>query len=249
MNERKIGISSTTLHILAMIFMLCDHLWATIIPGNTWLTCIGRLAYPIFAFMIVEGYFHTRNLRKYVVRLLIFALISEIPFNLMYGSNIIYPYHQNVLWTFLIGILMIYINELVREKRKPWLCVLTFIGTVAVGALLGIVTMTDYNGVGVVIILVFYLFRHRKWWCLMGQIVCLYYLNVEVLKGLYFEIDILGETFNIVQQGLALLALIPIWIYNGRQGTRSKFFQYFCYIFYPAHMLILALIMQYLSVR
>ena len=68
-------ITSMTLHILAMLFMLCDHLWATVVPGNNWLTCIGRLAYPIFAFMIVEGYFHTKNLKKYVRRLAIFAIL------------------------------------------------------------------------------------------------------------------------------------------------------------------------------
>ena len=56
-------ITSAALHILAMVLMLCDHLWGTIVPGNDWLTCVGRLAYPIFAFMIVEGYFHTKNLK------------------------------------------------------------------------------------------------------------------------------------------------------------------------------------------
>ena len=94
-----IETTSASLHIMAMAFMLCDHLWGTIIPGNDWLTCIGRIAYPIFAFMIVEGYFHTSNLKKYVKRLFIFALLSEIPFNLAMGSRLFYPIHQNVLWT------------------------------------------------------------------------------------------------------------------------------------------------------
>ena len=79
----RIETTSMSLHIMAMVFMLCDHLWATIVPGNDWLTCVGRLAYPIFAFMIVEGYFHTHNLEKYVMRLLMWAVISEIPFDLV----------------------------------------------------------------------------------------------------------------------------------------------------------------------
>ena len=107
----KFEVTSFTLHILAMIFMLCDHLWGTIVPGNDWLTCIGRISFPIFAFMIVEGYFHTKSVKKYVLRLLIFALISEIPFNLMMGSGIFYPIHQNVLWSFLIAIGLICLNE------------------------------------------------------------------------------------------------------------------------------------------
>lgn len=64
------GISSFTLHILAMIFMLCDHLWATLFPAAELLNCIGRLAFPIFAFMIAEGDSHTSNVKKYVLRLL-----------------------------------------------------------------------------------------------------------------------------------------------------------------------------------
>ena len=239
---KRFDISASALHIMAMIFMLCDHLWATIIPGNQWLTCLGRLAFPNFAFMIVEGYFHTGNLKRYALRLFLSALISEIPFNLMYSSSVIFPFHQNVIWTLLLGLGLIHINELAARKGKIWLRILTGCITVIAGFLLGTLTMVDYFGVGVVTILVFYFFRKRKWWCLLGQIVILYYLNVEVLSGLYFEITILGKTIHIVQQGLALLALVPIWLYQGRKGNKSKVFQYICYGFYPVHMLLLYLL-------
>ena len=110
-SARRFEITSMALHIMAMVFMLCDHLWGTVVPGNEWLTCIGRIAFPIFAFMLVEGYFHTRNLKKYALRLLCFAVISEIPFNLMYISSPLYLLHQNVIWTLLIGLWMIHLNE------------------------------------------------------------------------------------------------------------------------------------------
>ena len=115
-HKRRLELTSFSLHILAMAFMLCDHLWATVIPGNEWLTCVGRIAFPIFAFMIVEGYFHTKKLKNYVLRLLIFAVLSEIPFNLMSGGSMFNPLHQNVLWTFLIGLGLIHLIE--RAKHK-----------------------------------------------------------------------------------------------------------------------------------
>ena len=108
--EKK-QLTSASLHILTMGLMLCDHLWATVVPGNQWLNTLGRLAYPIFAFLLVEGYFHTRSVKGYALRLLALALVSEIPFNLMYGSRLFYPVHQNVIWTLLIGLGCICLNE------------------------------------------------------------------------------------------------------------------------------------------
>lgn len=115
--EKKRGIDSFTLHILAMLFMLCDHLWATLFPAQEWMTCVGRLAFPIFAFMIAEGCYYTSNVKKYMLRLFLFAIISEIPFNLIMGSSVFYPFHQNVLWTFLLGVLYRY-RSLKRQRRN-----------------------------------------------------------------------------------------------------------------------------------
>ena len=104
---KRTEITSAGLHIMAMTCMFCDHLWGTVVPGHLWLSCVGRLAFPIFAFMLVEGYYHTSNLKKYCQRLFLFALISEIPFNLAIGGSFFYPLHQNVLWSFLISIFLI----------------------------------------------------------------------------------------------------------------------------------------------
>lgn len=245
MEKKPFDLSSAGLHILGMGFMLCDHLWATIVPGNDWLTMVGRLAFPIFAFLITEGYFHTRSRKNYALRLLAGALISEIPFNLMAHGGVLYPFHQNVLWTFLLGLGMIHLNEQV-SSAPLWRRILRCFSTVALGMLLGTVLMVDYFGAGVAMVLVFYFFRQRKWLSLAGQVICLYWLNAEVLGGLYFEVTMLGQTIPIVQQSLALLALIPIWLYRGRRGHHSRAFQWFCYGFYPGHMLLLWLIRQFL---
>ncbi len=243
---RGFDLSSAALHVLAMIFMLCDHLWATVVPGNEWLTCVGRLAFPIFAFMTVEGFSHTSSLKRYVLRLLLFAAISEIPFNLMYGGSVIYPFQQNVLWTFLLGIGMMQLNEAARRRGKVWLNVLTASGTVLLGYLAGLLTFVDYGGAGVLTVLAFYFFRGRRWWQLLGQLAALYYINFELLSGLYYDVELFGYAFELHRQNFALFALIPIWLYRGRQGYHSKWFQYFCYAFYPAHILILHLISQLL---
>ncbi|MBQ7308569.1 MAG: conjugal transfer protein TraX [Clostridia bacterium] len=242
--EKRFSLETSTfsLRIMAMLFMLCDHLWATLIEGNEWLTCIGRLAFPIFAFMIVEGYFHTKNLKKYVLRLLIFALISEIPFNLMTGNSLIYPFHQNVLWSFLLGIFLIFLNEKTKQKGKLWLRILTAAATLILGFFLGLLTMVDYHHAGIFMLLTFYFFRGRKWWCLLGQALCMWYINFEILGGYEYILPLFDKEFHFPQQGFALLALIPIWLYKGKHGYHSKPLQYAFYAFYPAHLLILWMI-------
>jgi hypothetical protein len=200
------------------------------------------VAYPIFAFLIVEGYFHTHDLRRYLLRLLAFALVSEVPFDLMYDGTVFYPFHQNVLWTFLIALLGIWLMEKARATGKTWAYALAAVGVVAVGYLLGIVTMADYYGMGVLTVFVFYFFRGRSWWCLLGQVLALYWVNVIGMGGRVYPVTFLGLDMELSQQGLALLALIPIWLYRGRQGYHSKAFQYVCYAFYPVHMLVLSLL-------
>lgn len=242
---RKPDLSSAALHILAMALMLCDHMWATVIPGNEWLTCIGRIAFPIFAFMIVEGFFHTRSRKRYALRLLIGAMISEIPFNLMLGSSLFFPIHQNVIWTFLIGFGLMQLNELAKSK-SGWIRALVGIGACLLGTIAGFATMVDYNAAGVLTVLAFYFFRGRKWWQYLGQFAALYYLNIEMLSGLVYELSLFGKPFFLPQQAFALLALIPLWLYKGRKGHSSQVFQYLCYGFYPAHMLLLWAIRSFL---
>lgn len=243
MNKGKnIEITSAGLHIIAMVFMLCDHLWGTVVPGNDWLTCLGRISFPIFAFMIVEGYFHTGNLKNYVKRLFLFALISEIPFNLAMGSRLFYPVHQNVLWSFLMAIGFINWNEKAVKSGKWWKRAATAVVSVILAYLLGIITMVDFYHAGILTVLVFYFFKNRKWYNYIAQFVCLWYINMEMLGGYSYQLNILGQTYFVARQGFAMLALIPIWLYRGRQGYHTKAFQYFCYWFYPAHLLVLGLL-------
>ena len=235
-------LSSAGLHILAMALMLCDHLWATLLPAQEWLTCLGRLAYPIFAFLLAEGYAHTHDLRRYLLRMLAWALVSEIPFDLMYGGSVFYPYHQNVLWTFLLSLVLMALMDRCRVCFRPAAALLLCGLLGALGFALGYLFMLDYYGVGVLMVLTFYGFRGQTWNCRLAQFICLYLLNVRLLGGYYYEVELFGHTFEWVQQGFALLAFLPIWLYRGRQGHHSKPFRYFCYAFYPGHILILYLL-------
>lgn len=249
--DSKLGVTfqftSAGLHILAMAFMLLDHLWALFFLQWDWMTCVGRIAFPIFAFMVVEGYFHTKKFSRYMLRLLLFALLSEIPFNLMYNSSPFYPFHQNVLWTFLLALSGIWLIEKVRSFGRPLLFYCCSFFIIAAGWILGTVCMVDYYGTGVCIVLLFYFFRGRSWWCFLGQLLGMYLLNVKAMGGLFYPISILGLDLEISQQGFALLALIPIWLYKGHQGLHTKPFQYICYAFYPVHMLILFVIRRTMS--
>lgn len=233
-------VSSALLHLLAMAFMLCDHLWATFFTNLDILTCIGRIAYPIFAFMIVEGFFHTRSFKKYMLRLLTFALISEIPFDLFYAGTAFYPFHQNVLWTFLIALLLIKWLEFVKQSGSKWKYAAAGAGALIIGAVTGTVTMVDYYGAGVLVVLMFYFLRRRTWLNLILQLLFMYYVFVEMIGGYYYPITVFGHYFELQQEALAILALIPIWLYNGNKGFGGKGFKYFCYGFYPGHLLLLA---------
>ena len=241
----RFDISSAGLHILGMVIMLMDHTWATVATDHAWLTWVGRIAFPIFAFLTAEGYFHTKNFKGYLGRMLLFALLSEIPFNLMIsgGSSFFYPLHQNVLFTFIIALLIMRCIDKIRDKGKVALTMF-FSGTLLLlGWLLGSFLFVDYYGAGVVTVLIFYFFHERKWWAFALQAICLYYVNVEMLGSLYVPVELFGETFELHQQSLALLALIPIWLYRGRKGYSSIPFRFGCYFFYPAHILLLVALM------
>lgn len=244
--KQRIEIDALTLHLLAMLLMLCDHTWATVISGQAWLTAVGRLAFPLFAFLLAEGFRRTRSVKRYALRLLLLALLSEIPFDLMYGGTVFYPFHQNVIWTFLIALLCMRTISSIRRRKKMLLTLPVCLLTASVGYLAGRLLMTDYGGEGVLTVLLFYLFPGEAWWQKLCQTLGMIGLNCILLAGLVVPVSLFGHMLELPEQGLALLALIPIWLYNGKQGYHSRSTRLICYGFYPVHMLILALCMIYL---
>lgn len=224
------------LKLIAICTMFIDHLGYTLFPGDLWLRCVGRVAFPIFCFLIAEGCVYTHDRRKYALRLLAFALLSEIPFNLMNSGAVWDRYHQNVLWTLLAGALVCWLMDWALKKRAASSFALTGAVMVAAFCLLELLN-TDYGGWGMLLVVMFY-GVHRapnspavK---MAAQAAGLAVFAVGVMNGRVITIEL-----------WALVALLPIWCYNGRRGFSPKAVQYGFYAFYPVHILILSLIAMY----
>lgn len=229
-------LTSFGLHLLAMGLMLCDHICLALMPDRLWMTCVGRLAFPIFAFLVTEGFVRTRSRARYARRLLIFALISEVPFDLLAAGRPVYPLRQNVLWTFLIALGCMQLLEWAKADPRPAARLVVSAGAVLGGFLAGTAFMVDYFGPGVWTVLVFYFFRGDGWRQRLGQLLCLLPLNDWLLAG---QTVLLGG-LALPIQAFAVLALPFIWLYRGRQGPHGRAVRWLFYGFYPAHLLVLA---------
>lgn len=235
--EQKRGLSGFDLKLMAVVTMFLDHLGFTLFPGVLWLRCIGRLAFPIFAFQIAEGAVRTKHFGKYLTRLAIFAVIAEVPFNLMCRHAIQYRGGQNVLWTLLIALAAIGCIRWAEEKNNTALLAAVWAGSAVGGYLLAERVYTDYGGWGVVTVLVFYACRDKKW-ALPLEVAAMVAIHAFALGSAHVMLG--NIRFPI--QALAVLALIPIHLYDGRQGPHSRGLQIAFYAFYPVHILILALV-------
>ena len=239
--SQRCSFSGTALKTIACITMLVDHIGASCIeagiltPGldigtlsrdtlsayplfqlDRVLRFTGRLAFPIFCFLLVEGFVHTRDVKKYVRRLFLFALISEVPFDLAFFRTPFYPGAQNVYWTLALGVLAM---AGLKHFEKPdgsasWKGLLCAAGC----TLAALLACTDYDGIGVLIICALYLTRaDRKRQCLAGALLFLFELT-------------------------APLAFVLVWFYNGQRGACSPLQKKAFYWFYPVHLLVLAMV-------
>ena len=222
--NRKLSLNMNQLKNIAMVFMLIDHFAFVMIErgtglGGDWylidriMRGMGRVAFPIFCFTIVEGFQRTSNAKEYLKRLIIFALISEIPFDLAFRGTVFTMKYQNVFWTlaFGLGVLMLCEDRLI----KPWQ---KFLGIFAC-FFLPKVFHTDYSFYGVLTIFVMYYFRKEPVkMCMAGYIALLLQSTTEVW---------------------AVFGFLLVLLYNGKRGWGN---QIFYYGFYPGHLLLLVMI-------
>lgn len=239
-------LSSSALKIIAMLAMLCDHVWATVAPGfeeTLWLHMLGRLAFPIFAFQIAEGFSRTTNVRAYTKRLFWAAVITEIPFNLMTGGGPINPFHQNVLFTFWLSLLILRRLKKCRERDTLYYILNVFLFSV-IGYVAGTLLFLDYQGYGILMVILFYVCRDMPWGRL-GELAGMVYINCHMIGGLVIPVALGGMEVELPVQGIAVLSLLFIWMYNGEKGRYYKTIQPLTYAVYPVHILILALIAMF----
>ena len=229
--ERSRGLDGGALKLIAAALMLIDHVGAILLPETVILRCIGRLAFPVFAFFVTEGYTHTRDFRKYVLRMAAWAVVSEASFNLENGL-IFDLTRQNVLWTFCLALLTLRgLEELRRETGGA-----RYLGcgaALAAGFAAGELLRVDYGGWGVLSVALFYLCREGRY------ARCGLLLGMLVLNGLCISsrtVPAFGIAVPI--QILAAAALPVIWLYNGRSGVNRRW-RWAFYAFYPAHLLVL----------
>lgn len=226
--EKK-GLSQETLKVIACMTMLLDHLGAMFVRGYT-LRIIGRIAFPIFCFLMAEGAYYTKNPRKYALRLLIGALLSEIPFDLAFQRGLTWR-SQSVMVTLLLGFLAV---EAIQNTQNNLLKLLA----VSAGFALGQLLQTDYGGYGVLLIVLFSQAR-RKWW-LQTVLVAMFAWMMDSVP-----VQVLGMRIPI--EMFALLAMLPIGCYSGRKRSDSKVLQWAFYLFYPVHLTVLVVIRYFLE--
>ncbi len=174
---------------------------------------IGRIAFPIYCFVLVEGFMRTRNVKKYIGRMLLFAFVSEIPFDLAFTGKVFYWEYQNVMFTLLWGLLAMYLSHKLETRTDKWFLhwpVTALIWLAAAGAAEGM--LADYGAKGVGCICVLYLLRYvRKW-------------------------QLLGGALAFTWEMPAPLSFVFIALYNGEKGRSMK---HFFYGFYPIHLMVL----------
>ncbi|MDO4324453.1 MAG: TraX family protein [bacterium] len=233
LSKETAGLSRDTLKKLALFTMLLDHIgvvvlypWIsirrdimTVTQQQFWnlsyfsLRTIGRIAFPIFAFFLVEGFFYTRDKKRYFMRLFGMALLSEIPFNLAVSDSFFMPSHQNTLFTLALGLLLLECLSRWRAPNVLQMCLLVLF------ALAAIVLRLDYAAYGIVLIVIFYWFHADKKACMSFGAVLSF---ADSMRNL----------------GAAALAYIPLSLYDRKKQPNKKGAWMF-YVFYPAHLLVL----------
>jgi hypothetical protein len=216
----KYKLDGFSLKLIAVAAMTVDHISAVFFPTEIWMRLIGRLTMPIMAFLIAEGYHYTRSVKKYLLRLLIFAVISQAPYMLAFGIT-----NLNVMFTLSISVLLLAIET--SHMSNILRMLLTF-------SLLLFSVFCDWSLFGVLFVYIFYRFRGNfKRQAIAFCIVVMIQLSVHAL------LSFSSRNYSYLVNAGTLATLPILSVYNLRRGSDVR---YFFYIYYPAHLAVIALL-------
>ena len=235
-NRDRSYLSAAHLKWIAIFTMVLSHLAQTNLMYNMgeeyWFMAdifvfIGRIAMPIFCFFTVQAVIYTKNYKKYFFRLLAFALIAEVPYDLAFYGHPFYSYRQNVIFTILIAAFAIFLIEKLLKRDENIIINIVGIILITIAAMyLAVLLRTDYSSKGVVAIVLLYLARNNK---ILSAL--------ALMIGFLFEFEVWGSVIP-TSYGFVYLAIPLIMLYNGKRGNQNK---WAFYIFYPAHLLVIYL--------
>lgn len=222
-------LSSFVIKIIAIISMTLDHTIKVLgkdisIPLEIW--ALGRIAFPLFAFLLVEGANHTKNMIKYVTRIGVLAIFSEFIYDLTLHNSLLEFNGQNVLFELFLGLLILWLYKYLEGKGKREFIIFPFV----FAGFIAEICKFDYGVVGLLCIFFLYIASEKNGWLryvMYFIAICMTLLNVS-------------NQALLVLQSYSLLALVPISLYNGKSGY--KFNKYLFYVFYPTHLYILYLL-------
>jgi len=230
----QFGLSGSALKVIAVLSMAADHCAFFFLPHDTQayevMRCFGRIAFPVFAFLVAEGFYHTHSRKKYFLTLLAFAIISEVPWLLLNG----YCGGHNVMFTLAVGVIALQVFDKLINRKVLAITLITILSLIAERY------NFDYGWRGVWMIVVFYMFQLRANPIMDGQS-----YNFSPLFPLYPFFQVLFAFPLMMHYGTvgALLASAAILLYNGeRSFIKGKVAKYAFYAFYPAHLLMICLL-------
>jgi hypothetical protein len=211
--------------------MLIDHVGAVFFPHLFILRLIGRIAFPLFAWMIAEGYFHTHDRPKYILRLSIFAIISQWPFVFAFSEPTFFGY-LNIGVTLVLGLCAIWAVDRIHSRPLA-------LAVVALCAIIAEWLNCDYGAYGVATICLFFLYRDKSPKLFRAQTVL-----VLIYTILTYVTPFSPGTGYFSPQAASLMALPVIYFYSDKKGADSK---WFFYGFYPVHLLLIGIINQFIG--
>ena len=220
--KQKFGIPQEALKFIACLTMLIDHIGAIFFPTVAMYRIIGRIAFPLYAFLLAEGIHYTRSPLKYGLRLLFVAVLTELPYDLLFHGQLTWG-RNSVMVTLLLG----FCAGIASRQSTGWMKYLVTLPFL----LLGRYAQGSYGMSGVAMCVMFLLsreFPQRK--------------TVQFFLLILLSLHMAGFPGPLSVQVYAIAALVPIALYSGEKRSSSKALQWGYTLFYPAHLILLLLI-------